>query len=264
MTTKTPGRSTCAESSVAWGSATRTPARRTSSERLRYRSRKTRSPPMPRSTRRPATVSAPTAVSWPTCSRCSRCRACSGRITVDRLATRTGTPSSTTRPSRVDADSRIAATTKYEAIAPASRAVMSNAPPARSASLETVATTSPVVRRVRTAGAGQRRVVRDDLDHPVARLQPVADGDAVPERAGDRLDDAESEQGAGPGEQCLRCRRCRRPSSIARPRTHGSSACASIQTIPKVIPSRSVPSCWRPTQIRKRVGERVSGRPRIG
>ena len=35
---------------------------------------------------------------------------------------------------------------------PASRAVMSYAPPARSASFETVATTSPVVRRVRIAG----------------------------------------------------------------------------------------------------------------
>ena len=50
---------------------------------------------------------------------------------------------------------------------------------------------------------GQRRVVRDDLNHPVARLQPVADGDAVPERSRHGLNDAESEQGAGPREQCL-------------------------------------------------------------
>ena len=36
------------------------------------------------------------------------------------------------------------ATTMYETNAPASRAVMSKAPPARIASFETVATTSPV------------------------------------------------------------------------------------------------------------------------
>ena len=44
------------------------------------------------------------------------------------------------------------ATTTYATSAPESRAVMSKAPPARIASLETVATTSPVERRPRTAG----------------------------------------------------------------------------------------------------------------
>ena len=51
--------------------------------------------------------------------------------------------------------------------------------------------------------AGQRCVVRDDLDHPVAGLQPVADRDPVAEGAGDRLDDSEAEQGPCPGEQRL-------------------------------------------------------------
>ena len=50
-------------------------------------------------------------------------------------------------------------------------------------------------------GPGQRGVVRDDLDHPVARLEPVADRDAVPERAGDRLDDTEPEESGRPAEQ---------------------------------------------------------------
>ncbi len=200
---KMPGRSTCAESSVDCGSATLMPARRTSSERRRYRSKKTRSPPMPRSTRRPATVSAPTAVSRPTCSRCSRCRSWSGRITSERLPTSTGTPSSTTSPSRVDVDSSTAATTRYDD----DRARKPRGDVERATRPERV---------VRDGGddlaggqarsdrrAGQRRVVRDDLDHPESRLQPVADRDAVPERAGDRLDDAEPEEGGRPGEQRL-------------------------------------------------------------
>ena len=50
---------------------------------------------------------------------------------------------------------------------------------------------------------GERGVVRDDLDHPVARLQPVADRDAVAQRAGDRLDDAEPEEGGRPRDERL-------------------------------------------------------------
>ena len=43
------------------------------------------------------------------------------------------------------------ATTMYETMPPASRARMSKAPPARSASFETIATTSPVESSPRTA-----------------------------------------------------------------------------------------------------------------
>ncbi len=57
-----------------------------------------------------------------------------------------------TSPSTSDDDSMMTATTTYETMAPASRAVMSKAPPARMASFETVATTSPVDSRLRTAG----------------------------------------------------------------------------------------------------------------
>jgi ABC-type multidrug transport system fused ATPase/permease subunit len=110
-TTNIPGRSTCAASSVDCGVATRTPATRTDCERLRYRSRNARSPPIPRSTRSPAAVSAPRAVSFPTSSRCSRCRAWSGRITVPRVTTRTGTPTRTISPSVTEVERRIAATT---------------------------------------------------------------------------------------------------------------------------------------------------------
>ena len=52
----------------------------------------------------------------------------------------------------VDAESRMTATTPYATTAPDNRAVMSNAPPARMQSFETVATTSPVDSRARTAG----------------------------------------------------------------------------------------------------------------
>ena len=67
-------------------------------------------------------------------------------------STRIGTPISTTSPRTTEPDRRITATTTYATTAPARRAVMSKAPPARSASFVTVATTSPVDSRPRTAG----------------------------------------------------------------------------------------------------------------
>ena len=51
------------------------------------------------------------------------------------------------------------------------------------------------------------------------------------------------------------------PFWIARPIANGISACASIQQTPKNTPPSSVGSCWRPTQSRKRAGDRVSGTP---
>ena len=96
-------------------------------------------------------MSAPSAVSWPTSSRCSRWRCCSGLITTLSESVSSGTPSRTSSPSFVEEESRMTATTMYETIPPARRARMSNAPPARSASFDTTATTSPVDNSLRTA-----------------------------------------------------------------------------------------------------------------
>ena len=163
-------------------------------------------------------------------------------------------------PSSFDVDSSTAATTKYDAIAPASRAVMSKAPPARSASFETVATTSPVVRRPRTAGpvraawcattwiirklACSQLLTATRCRSVPATAWTTPRPNRTPAQANSAL--------VSPVPT---------PSSMARPSTHGRSACASIQTIPKVIPSRSVPTWWRPTQSRNLVWERRSGVP---
>ena len=90
------------------------------------------------------------------------------------------------------------ATTMYETIAPASRAVMSKAPPARIASFETVATTSPVECPFLIAGPGARGVVRDDLGHAERRLEPVRDREAVSHHARDGRRRAEPEQDQRP------------------------------------------------------------------
>jgi hypothetical protein len=73
-------------------------------------------------------------------------------MTSPSVTTRMGTPTSTTSPRTIEVERRMAATTAYDTIAPAPRAVMSNAPPARSASFDTVATTSPVGCSARRAG----------------------------------------------------------------------------------------------------------------
>ena len=101
-TTNAPGSSTWAESRTAWTDATRTPATRTCADCSTYRPRKTFSPPRPRSTRSPATVSDASVVSFPDTSRCADCAACSGRITRPRAAVSTGTPTATTTASVAD------------------------------------------------------------------------------------------------------------------------------------------------------------------
>ena len=75
---------------------------------------------------------------------------------------------------------------------------MSNAPPARIASFETVATTSPVECCARTAGPERGSVVADHLGEPERRLQPVGDRGPVAHHAGGGLHGAEAEQDAGP------------------------------------------------------------------
>ena len=170
-------------------------------------------------------MSAPSAVSRPTSSRCSRCRAWSGLITKLSENVRSGTPIRTRRPSSTEVASRIAATTTYETTLPARRARMSNAPPARSASFETVATTSPVESSARTASPGARGVVPDDLDEPERRLQPVLHREAVAEDAGDGLDDAEhGEEGAEPDERVAGRRRRSPAGSPGRSRTASAPA----------------------------------------
>ena len=196
-----PGRSTCAESSVDCGSATRTPAQAhlLASGGGSGRGRRC-SPPIPRSTRRPATVSAPSAVSWPDLlallalprlQRPDHGRAGSRRGRARRAARRGR--------AAIDDESRMTATTKYEAIAPASRAVMSNAPPAR-------------MRVVRDGGDDlARRQARPDRRAgraPRGARRPGPSGSAAcsqlltatrcAERPGHGLDDAEPEQSTPP------------------------------------------------------------------
>ena len=159
-----------------------------------------------------------------------------------------------------DEPSRMKATTMYATTAPARRAVMSNAPPARIASFETVATTSPVESSPAHGGARAGGVVGDDLGHPERGLEPVEDGVAVPHHAGGCLDRPEPEHDQGPlGERFV----VRvddafldRPADGERDqrlRQHPGT--------PKSTPRKRV-ARWRlPTQTRRRAGERVSGSP---
>ena len=126
MMTKMPGSSTWAASSVAWMPDSRTPGvahpRRT--ER-RTGVRKVSSPPMPRSTRSPATVSAPSEVSSPASCRWAAWRRWSGRMTRVSDASSTGPPTSMMTPSTTEPCSRMTDTTRKLTMAPAIRAVTS-------------------------------------------------------------------------------------------------------------------------------------------
>lgn len=79
--------------------ALRTALARNSCEAERYRSRKSCSPPMPRSTRRPATVSAASSVARPPLARWTSARRSAGPISGTIENARIGTAISTTRPS---------------------------------------------------------------------------------------------------------------------------------------------------------------------
>ena len=153
---------------------------------------------MPRSTRRPATVSAPRAVSLPATSRCTCWRRCNGRSSGPISSTIAGTPSRTTRPSCTDALSRITATTTYDTIAPERRAEH----------VEGAADVQGVVGRGRdhlTGGQAapdrhpdQRAVPGEQLHGAERRAQPVVDGDPVAQHAEDRLDHGQAEHDQRP------------------------------------------------------------------
>ena len=74
-------------------------------------------------------------------------------MSVPTMTSRTGTPSTTTRPSGTDEVSRITATTMIATIAPAPRAVMSTTLPMWLMSAVPMLTTSPVASRLRQRGA---------------------------------------------------------------------------------------------------------------
>jgi hypothetical protein len=70
MTRRSPAAGSAPQSRAAWMPATRKPLSRTAVDCTAYRCKKVDSPPMPRSTRNPATVSAPSPMSAPEASRC--------------------------------------------------------------------------------------------------------------------------------------------------------------------------------------------------
>ena len=152
------------------------------------------------------------------------------------------------------------ATTMYETNAPASRAVMSKAPPARIASFETVATTSPVecpfliAGPVRAAWCATICAIRKEAWSQLAtakrcRITPAA---AVVAPSPSRISD-----------HCTRAwlSLSTMPVWIALPMAAGMSACETIQTTPKKTPPSRVFHWSRATQSRKRSGDRVSGWP---
>ena len=143
---------------------------------------------------------------------------------------------------------------------PPSRAVMSKAPPARNASFETVATTSPVDSRRGRAGPSAPRGARRPGRAGRTRVQPVEDGVAVSHHAARGLDEPEPEQEQRP-ERERGASRSTMPCWIACPIANGISACATIQTMPNATPIASMPSWCLPTQRSSRGGKRVSGVP---
>ena len=122
---------------------------------------------------------------------------------------------------------------------------MSNAPPARIASFDTVATTSPVECCARTAGPDRaawwpttwanRNDACSQLETAARwRITPAAACTAPrPSRMPDQTTSARESSSTI-------------PSSIARPIANGISACATIHTTPNTIPRTSVPTWCRP------------------
>ena len=181
-------------------------------------------------------------------------------MTAPSVSTRTGTPTSTTSPSTTELERRITATTTYETIAPAPRAVMSKAPPARRASFETVATTSPVETRARTAGPHRATWCETTwMSRNEARSQfctarrwriTPANPTMIPSpsrRSAHRARAAASSSTT--------------PSWIPRPIVYGIRAWATIQRIPNTMPRASEPSCCFATQTSSRAGVRAPGVP---
>ena len=193
--------------------------------------RKAGSPPMPRSTRSPATVSAPSAVSLPATSRWTCCRRCSGRSTG---------PSSEHHRGHAEQHDRAEQRARCAAAAPRRRRTTRSAPAKPRGDVEGAADVQGVV-----GGGG------DDL----AGRQPAADRDAdlcaVPAEELHRAERRAAASwrprcgGAGrrtpPGpwpeprttsDQLAAARevlRRRRPRCRPRPIARGTRACATIQ-----------------------------------
>ena len=123
------------------------------------------------------------------------------------------------------------ATTKYATIAPASRAVMSKAPPARIASFVTVATTSPVESVFRTAGPARAAwcaTTCASLNEACSQLETA-------QRC--RITPATACVAPRPSRTSVQTARAwlswsTMPFWIARPIANGISACATIQATP--------------------------------
>jgi hypothetical protein len=177
--TNMPGRSTWAPRMIPAIVATATPARRTACERSAYRPENVSSPPMPRSTRRPATVSVASAPSFPWASRCVHWRFCSGLMSRATSASTTGMPTRTSRPSVSEERSRTMPTNSTPATDPTSRCHCSKKLPRWKVSLVIVArggqtALDPRVDLVQvTVGRGQRR---DDADEEDGRRTPPRGG----------------------------------------------------------------------------------------
>ena len=135
---------------------------------------------------------------------------------------------------------------------------MSKAPPARMASFETVATTSPVDSRPRTAGPAREAwwpticAIRNEA---CSQLKTANRWRMIPAKAW--IPPSRSRTSAQSTSARLSCSSI--PPWIARPIVYGISAWATIQTIPKKIPAAIVASCCRPTQMSRR-----ARRPRVG
>ena len=196
----------------------------------RNRPRNISSPPIPRSTRRPATVSAPRVVSWPTSSRCSAWRRWSGRSSGATSSVSSGTPSSTTRPRHVEECSRITATTRRtrpprrpRRARDVERAADAGRRPRRS-----TLTTSPVGDLARQATRRAGPPVRDDQllgaegrDRASCRPRTGAGRRRRPPAPARRRAATRTTRPAP------RCRLSATPASMARPRSAGTTRLAA-------------------------------------
>ena len=219
---------------------------------------------MPRSTRRPATVSVPSVVRRPSSSRCAACRACSGRSAGPSSRPKTGTPTSTTLPSSGEADSSSAATSpkRDDRTGTAGGDVQAAGDAERVGRADADDLTGrrapPQVR-----AEPQRRVGRP-LRGAEVRGQEGRDGEAVPADAGRGLHHAERQQRPRPHQQ--RPGPSRRPPRGRRPvRARTAPAPGRPSTARRRRRRRRwCAHCSRATRSRKRAGVRRSGDARVG
>ena len=196
-----PGSRTCAASRVAWVPATRQPASLTVWDCARYRVRKASSPPIPRSTRSPATVSAPRAVSRPASSRWALWRRWRGFMTNASDATSSGPPNEHDEPEQEraaqqdDRDDDERHDRAHEAREDV-EAVAHPAEVAREAGQHLAGW-----HRAGQGGAGAADRPVGDHPGPEGGDEPVLDGEPVPAVAGDRRDQPEPHDGERPQDE---------------------------------------------------------------